>query len=33
MVVEVVFDLSGIANAIMTLPNIYMIYKCNMSKI
>ena len=28
MVVEVVFDLSGIANAIMTLPNIYMIYKC-----
>ena len=28
MVVEVVFDLSGIANAIMTLPNLYMIYKC-----
>lgn len=28
MVVEVVFDLSGIANAVMTLPNLYMIYKC-----
>lgn len=28
MVVELVFDLSGIANAIMTLPNIYMIYRC-----
>ena len=28
MVVEVVYDLSGIANAIMTLPNLYMIYKC-----
>lgn len=28
MIVEIVFDLSGIANAIMTLPNLYMIYKC-----
>ena len=28
MVVEVVFDLSGISNAIMTLPNLYMIYSC-----
>lgn len=28
MVVEVVWDLSGIANAIMTLPNLYMIYRC-----
>lgn len=28
MVVEVVWDLAGIANAIMTLPNLYMIYKC-----
>lgn len=28
MVVEIVWDLSGIANAIMTLPNLYMIYKC-----
>lgn len=28
MIVEVVFDLSGVANAIMTLPNLYMIYKC-----
>ena len=28
MIVEMVFDLSGITNAIMTLPNIYMIYKC-----
>ncbi len=28
MVVEVVFDLASIANAIMTLPNLYMIYKC-----
>ena len=28
IVPEIVFDLAGIANAIMTLPNIYMIYKC-----
>lgn len=28
MVVEIVWDLSGIANALMTLPNLYMIYKC-----
>lgn len=28
MVVEIVWDLSGIANAVMTLPNLYMIYKC-----
>ena len=28
MVVEVVWDLAGIGNALMTLPNLYMIYKC-----
>ena len=28
MVVEVVWDLAGIANALMTLPNLYMIYNC-----
>lgn len=28
MVVEVVWDLAGIANALMTLPNLYMIYRC-----
>ena len=28
VVVKVVWDLAGIANALMTLPNLYMIYKC-----
>jgi len=28
MTVSVVWDLAGIANAVMTLPNLYMIYKC-----
>lgn len=28
MIVEIVWDLAGIANALMTIPNIYMIYKC-----
>lgn len=28
MMIDLVWDLSGIANAMMTLPNIYMIYKC-----
>ncbi len=28
IIAEVVWDLAGIANALMTLPNLYMIYKC-----
>ena len=33
MVVEVVWDLAGIANALMTVPNLYMIYKCVKGKL
>ena len=28
MMVEIVWDLAGIGNALMTLPNLYMVYKC-----